>query len=446
METTDDLDAATEPPGSRSAASSTHSPTPCSFALFPAGSVWVSSGALSHGAARPHAFPCGERTALFRARHYPDTDERTWSDWRWQLRHTLRTEEELARVFTLSDAERGAIVRHGGDALPVGITPYYASLMRADDPSDPVRRTHIPTTDEYVHGPRESLDPLAEDKHTVVPGLVHRYPDRVLLLATDRCSTYCRYCTRARMVGQSGAHEVGPGQWQPALHYIETHPEIRDVLISGGDALVLSDPVLDDLLGRVRRIPHVEFVRLGTKVPAVLPMRVTPSLLSVLRKHAPIWMSLHFTHPAELTPESLLACNRLADAGVPLGSQTVLLRGINDDVDTMRRLFHGLLRARVRPYYIYQCDPVVGTAQFRTPISKGLEIIRGLRGFTSGYAVPNYVIDAPGGGGKIPLMPDFVVGREGDDLLLRNFEGRVFRYPDSDGSVGSSYPGDCGLP
>jgi lysine 2,3-aminomutase len=253
----------------------------------------------------------------------------------------------------------------------------------------------------------------------------------VLFLTTAFCSTYCRYCTRSRMVGETGGeYHFGYGQWERALAYIEAHPEIRDVLLSGGDPLTLGDDRLEWLLSRLRRIRHVEFVRIGTKVPVVLPQRVTRQLTSMLRRYHPLWMSLHFTHPAELTPEVTEACARLADAGIPLGAQTVLLRGVNDSVEVLKRLFHGLLMRRVKPYYLFQCDPITGSAHFRTPVEKGLEIIRGLRGHTTGYAVPHFVIDAPGGGGKIPLLPEYLVGREGDELVFRNFEGRLFRYHD----------------
>ena len=335
----------------------------------------------------------------------------------------------------LSPDERAAVEAHTG-SLPLGITPYYASLMSRDDPTDALRRTHIPVTTELTKMPGEADDPLGEDGHAAVPGLVHRYPDRVLFLATGFCSTYCRYCTRSRMVGNPGGeYHFSTRQWDDALNYIADHPEIRDVLISGGDPLTLSEDKLDYLLGRLKRIPHVEFVRIGSKVPVVLPMRITRSLIQVLKKHRPVWISVHATHPAELTVEVTEAMNRLADAGIPLGSQTVLLKGVNDDVETMKRLMHGLLMRRVRPYYLYQCDPISGSSHFRTSVAKGLEIIRGLRGHTTGYAVPTYVIDAPGGGGKIPLIPNYVMGRDGDDLLLQNFENGVYRYPDPDGAA-----------
>ena len=313
--------------------------------------------------------------------------------------------------------------------LPVGITPYYMSLLSADDPEQPLRKTVVPTTAAFLRTAGEADDPLGEDGHSPVPGLVHRYPDRVLLLPLDFCSTYCRYCTRSRVVGHG---EIVPNEkrLEVIFQYLEKATQVRDVLISGGDPLALSDEKLDWILSRLRAIPHIEFVRIGTKMPAVLPQRVTPELVQVLRKYHPLWMSVHFLHPDECTIEAKRACERLADGGIPLGSQTVLLQGVNDNVETMKNLVHRLLMMRVRPYYLYQCDPISGSAHFRTPVSKGLEIIQGLRGHTTGYAVPTYVIDAPGGGGKIPLQPDSVVRREGDWLILRNFEGLEFRYPD----------------
>jgi lysine 2,3-aminomutase len=368
------------------------------------------------------------RAVAFRRRYFPQASSSDWNDWRWQSRHRIRTLAQLERMLVLSDDERQALLA-GGSMLPVGITPYYMSLLDRDDPLHPLRRTVVPVTGEFVRTPGEADDPLGEDAHSPIPGLVHRYPDRVLLLALDFCSTYCRYCTRSRVVGHG---EILPNEsrLEAALDYIRGTPSIRDVLISGGDPLALSEDRLDWLLGRLRRIGHVEFVRLGTKMPAVLPQRITPALCRMLRRHRPLWMSVHFLHPEECTPESAQACARLADAGIPLGSQTVLLRGVNDDVPTMRELVHRLLLMRVRPYYLYQCDPISGSSHFRTPVSKGLEIIQGLRGHTTGYAVPTYVIDAPGGGGKIPLQPDYVVGRDGDFLVLRNFEGQLYRYPD----------------
>lgn len=351
-----------------------------------------------------------------------------WNDWRWQLRNRIRTAADLERIVHLTSDEREAL-QQGGPQLPLAITPYYASLLTLGPQSAPLRKAVVPLTAEFTVTQGEAVDPLGEDHDSPVEGLVHRYPDRVLFLATDYCSTNCRYCTRSRVVSQ----EHGDGsraRWERCLSYIEQHDTIRDVLVSGGDPLTMSDEKLEWLLQRLRRIPHVEFIRIGTKVPAVLPQRVTPTLCRMLRKYHPIWMSLHFCHPMELTPETVEACERLADSGIPLGSQTVLLKGINDDVDTMKHLVHGLLKARVKPYYLYQCDPIAGSAHFRTPVRAGLDIIRGLRGHTTGYAVPTYVIDAPNGGGKVPVSPDYVVGRDGDDLLLTNYQGGVYRYPD----------------
>ncbi|MBM3569390.1 MAG: KamA family radical SAM protein [Alphaproteobacteria bacterium] len=385
-----------------------------------------------------HRFPLSPRTNAFRKRFYPDATLAEWNDWRWQARARFKSLADLDRVLKLSEEERAAIGRHTG-ALPLGITPYYTSLLDETDPTDALRKTVVPVEGEYLRSPGEADDPLGEDHDAKVPGLVHRYPDRVLFLTTGFCSTYCRYCTRSRMVGNAGGeYHFSVPQWEKALDYIEATPTIRDVLLSGGDPLTLADEKLDYLLGRLRRIKHVEFVRIGTKQPVVLPQRITPAFTRMLKKHHPLWMSLHFLHPGELTPEVTEACDRLADAGVPLGSQTVLLKGVNDSVATMKALMHGLLMRRVKPYYIFQCDPITGSAHFRTPIEKGLEIVEGLRGHTTGYAVPHYVIDLPGGGGKVTLAPDYVQGRDGDFLVLRNFEGGTYRYPDPDGRVGAA--------
>ncbi len=386
---------------------------------------------------RSNAQPAeNERSTLFRERFFPDTSDEEWNDWRWQSRHRIKTLEQFERVLDLSIEERDCL-SSGGTLLPTAVTPYYMSLLDPEDPLQPLRKTVVPTTREFIRMPGEADDPLGEDGHSPVPGLVHRYPDRVLLLPLDFCSTYCRYCTRSRVVGH-GEFQPNQQRLEAIFHYLEEAVQVRDVLISGGDPLALSDEKLDWILGRLRAIPHIEFVRIGTKMPAVLPQRITPELCEMLRKYHPLWMSVHFLHPDECTPEATRACARLADAGIPLGAQTVLLQGVNDSVEVMKQLVHRLLLMRVRPYYLYQCDPISGSAHFRTPVSKGLEIIKGLRGHTTGYAAPTYVIDAPGGGGKIVLQPETVVGREGDELLLRNFEGRVFRYPDPDGTVGSS--------
>ncbi|BBO91368.1 KamA family radical SAM protein [Desulfosarcina ovata] len=364
----------------------------------------------------------------FRKKHFPGITTKLWNDWQWQTSHRIRSLNQLEKMIVLSDVERAAF-KQSGTTLPLGITPYYMSLVSPDNPDQPIRRTVIPTIHETVHTTGEADDPLGEDAMSPVPGLVHRYPDRVLLLLSDFCSTYCRYCTRSRVVGHGAIHP-SRNRLERAFAYIEQTPSVRDVLISGGDPLMLGEEKLSWVLSRLRQIPHVEIVRIGTKVPAVLPQRITARLVRMLRQYHPLWMSLHFTHPDECTPEASRACAMLADAGIPLGSQTVLLKGVNDNLETMRELVHKLLKMRVRPYYLYQCDPITGSAHFRTPVETGLSIIRGLRGFTSGYALPTYVIDAPGGGGKIPLMPDYVVGREDDALILRNYENKHYRYPE----------------
>ncbi|MBL6940363.1 MAG: KamA family radical SAM protein [Alphaproteobacteria bacterium] len=381
-------------------------------------------------------FPVNPDTRAFYKEFYPGTSTVEWNDWRWQMRTRIRTLDELGRIFRLSEDEYAAVARHKG-SLPVGITPYYASLMGRDDPSEPLRRTHITTGGEYIRTPGEDNDPLGEDHDTVAPGIVHRYPDRVLFLTTGTCSTYCRYCTRARVVGNPGGeYQFSIRQWEQALAYLEAHTEVRDVLLSGGDPLTIGDDKLDWLLTRLRAIRHIEFLRIGTKIPMVLPQRITKDLVAILKKHHPLWMSIHATHPNELTDETTESTARLADAGIPLGSQTVLMKGINDDIGVMKPLMQGLLKRRVRPYYLYQCDPISGSAHFRTTVEKGLEIVEGLRGHTTGYATPIFAVDAPGGGGKIQLAPDFVVGRDGDDLLLKNFEGGIYRYPDPGGTLG----------
>jgi len=374
-------------------------------------------------------FVIGDGVRSFRKRHFPGIVDAEWNDWKWQLRNRVRELGMLERMLDLSEDERSA-VRSLGDRLPVGITPYYASLLNRVEPESGLRKTMVPVAQEFSFSKGEEADPLHEDGDMPVEGLVHRYPDRVLFLVTSFCAVYCRYCTRSRLVGKTGEYHFNQAQFQRAIDYIAAHPEIRDVLISGGDPLTMGDDRLEWLLKSLRNIPHVEFVRIGSKVPASLPQRITPELVRMLRRYHPLWMSVHFMHPDEITPEVAQACGRLSDAGIPLGSQTVLTAGVNDDPELMKRLMHGLLKIRVRPYYIYQCDPIPGSAHFRTPVEKGLEIIEALRGHTTGYAVPSFVIDAPGGGGKIPLAPSYVVGREGDDLLIRNYAGEVYRYPD----------------
>jgi lysine 2,3-aminomutase len=382
-------------------------------------------------------FVIGPATNDFRKRYFPGVKAAEWNDWRWQNRNRIRSLEQLERMIRVTDGERAAISRHEGP-LPVGVTPYYMSLIDPENSEQGLRRTTIPTLAEFERSPGEEDDPLGEDGHSPVPGLVHRYPDRVLLLVTNFSSVYCRYCTRARLVGASGERALRKADIDRAIEYIAGTPSVRDCLISGGDPLSLDEDRLEYVLSRLRTIKHLEFIRIGSKQPIVQPMRVTPTLTKMLRRYHPLWMSLHFTHPDEVTPEVAEACGRLADAGIPLGSQTVLLKGVNDDVVTLKKLFHELLKIRVRPYYLYQCDPIRGSAHFRTPVEKGLELISQLRGHTTGYAVPHYVVDAPGGGGKIAMLPDAVIGRDGHDLLLRNFRGKECRYPDPNGKLGSS--------
>lgn len=359
---------------------------------------------------------------------FPGATLKDWANWHWQVKNSIRSLSEMNRFLRLSDNEVGS-APVDGHSLPLRITPYYLSLIDRDNPEQPLRKSVVPVFDEYIISTGEASDPLSEEHDSPVPNIVHRYPDRVLFLVTGFCSTYCRYCTRTHMVAKEKCH-IGIKGWEVGLKYIANHPEVRDVLISGGDPLTMPDYHLEFLLSRLRRIPHVEIIRIGTKVPVVLPQRITRPLVTILRKYHPLFLSIHFTHADEITPEVTEACERLANAGIPLGSQTVLLKGINDNVETMKKLMHGLLKIRVRPYYLYQCDPILGSGHFRTSIAKGLEIIQGLRGYTTGYAVPQFVVDAPGGGGKIPLLPEYYLGHDGTEALLKNYEGKVFRYPD----------------
>lgn len=363
----------------------------------------------------------------FQKKFFPGSTKADWDSWLWQIKNSITDAGTLSKMFDLTEDELAAMKEI---SLPFRITPYYASLLYGRDPKYPLRKTMIPRTSELIRSFGEAADPLSEESMSPVPNLVHRYPDRVLFLATEFCSSYCRYCTRHRVVGNKNElHRFNSKCWDESIDYIARHTEVRDVLISGGDPLTMPDAKIDYLLSRIRAIPHVEIIRLGTKVPAVLPQRITPKLLRILKKYHPLMISIHFTHPDELTPESSAACSRLADAGIPLGSQTVLLKGVNNDAKVMTELFHKLLMARVRPYYLYQCDPVIGSAHFRTSVDEGLDMIRQIRGFTSGYAVPHYVIDAPGGGGKIPLIPKYFQGEDDDYVYLKNFEGKDYKYP-----------------
>jgi lysine 2,3-aminomutase len=361
-----------------------------------------------------------KRSQEFLKHHYPKVSIEEWNDWKWQIRNSITSINDLKRTFGIFNIA-GIVLDEIN--LPIRITPYYASLITKLDKG--IGKCVIPNSKELIVTDSEENDSLHEGEHNPVPNIVHRYPDRVLFLTTDFCSSYCRYCTRSHMVAK---HDINKKIWDQGIQYIKDHEEIRDVLLSGGDILTMSDENIEYLLSEIRKIEHVEFLRIGTKVPVVLPQRVTQKLVDMLKKYHPLFMSIHFSHPDELTPEVKEACERLANAGIPLGSQTVLLKDVNDDVETMKKLVHGLLKIRVRPYYLYQADKVVGTSHFRTTVSKGLEIIESLRGWTSGYAVPQFVIDAPGGGGKIPLLPEYYKGREGNCVKLRNYEGKEFIY------------------
>ena len=360
-------------------------------------------------------------------RYFPLTTLESWNDWKWQLRNSFTGIEDLKRIMKLSNKEILAINNLKG-RLPLKVTPYFASLIYKSRYSDPLRRNVIPVVEELLVHSSEHTDPLHEQSYSPVRGIVHRYPDRVLFTVTQVCSAYCRYCTRSHSVGR--LEKLGRQDFTRAFSYIAAHREIRDVLISGGDPLTLSDEMLDYILSGIRSIPHVEIIRIGTRVPVVLPQRITQNLINVLRKYHPLFLSLHFSHPAEITDECSKACTMLADGGFPLGSQTVLLKGINDNVPVMKELMHKLLKIRVRPYYLYQCDLIPGSGHFRTTVRKGLEIIRGLRGFTSGYAVPTYVVDAPGGGGKIPLLPEYIVEHTDERIVMRNYKGILCEYPE----------------
>ena len=350
-----------------------------------------------------------------------------WNDWRWQVRHRLTKLEHFQQILDLSpEEEQGLAIAH--EKFAVAVTPYFASILDPHDPNCPLRLQVIPKVQETMINSGDMIDPCGEDHKSPVPGLVHRYPDRVLLLALDTCAAYCRYCTRSRLVSQG---EMNPlkGRLEAIINYLEEHTEVRDVLISGGDPLLMANEVLDDLLGQLGRISHIEFVRIGSRVPFFLPQRITPELVKVLRKHR-VWLSLHFCHLNELTPEVAQACDLLADGGIPLGCQTVLLKGVNDSAQVLKDLFHGLLKLRVRPYYLYQCDPVLGTAHLRTSVQTGLDIMAQLRGKTTGYAVPTYVIDAPGGGGKVPVQAETLVVYKNGQVTIRNWEDRIYTYPD----------------
>ncbi len=361
-------------------------------------------------------------------RQSADTTDK--SDFRWQMRNKITKAKELEKIIKLTPEEKLAF-EHPSQHLAFCVTQHWMSLIDPENPNDPLRLQLIPRIAEHRISTEECIDPLSEEEDMVVPGLIHRYPDRVLLLCTDRCAAYCRYCTRSRFVagGEGEAQKKSRFDLNAICAYLREHTEVRDVVLSGGDPLMLSDEKLDRILTALRAIPHIEILRLGTRIPVMLPQRVTPELCSMLQRHNPLYISLHCNHARELSPEACHALGLLADHGLPLGSQTVLLRGINDDVKTQRELYHALLRARVRPYYLYQCDLVRGSRHFRTPVEVGLDIIASLQGHTTGYAVPQYVIDAPQGGGKVPLTPQMIVSQNEEEVVIKNYKGQLFSYP-----------------
>ena len=357
---------------------------------------------------------------------FTNVSDELWNDWNWQVKNRITTVEDLKNYIPLTEQEEEG-VKKCLRTLRMSITPYYLSLIDPKNPNDPIRKQAIPTSDELKVSDADLDDPLHEDGDSPVPGLTHRYPDRALLLITDQCSMYCRHCTRRRFAGQNdGAQPID--RIDNAIEYIRNTPAIRDVLLSGGDALLMSDDRLEYIISKLREIPHVEIVRIGSRVPVVMPQRITDDLVNMLKKYHPVWLNTHFNHPNEITPESIEACAKMINAGIPLGNQSVLLRGVNDCMHVMMKLVNDLVKIRVRPYYIYQCDLSNGIDHFRTPVSKGIEIIEGLRGHTSGYCIPTFVVDAPGGGGKTPVMPNYVISQSHDKVILRNFEGVITTY------------------
>ncbi|AGY53698.1 L-lysine 2,3-aminomutase [Bacteroidales bacterium CF] len=372
---------------------------------------------------------------------FPEVSDEQWNDWKWQVKNRIETLEQLKKYIKLTEEEEEG-VKKSLATLRMAITPYYLTLIDPDNPDCPIRKQAIPTGSETHQSAADLLDPLHEDEDSPVPGLTHRYPDRVLLLITDMCSMYCRHCTRRRFAGQKD-DESPANNIDRAIDYIARTPQVRDVLLSGGDALMVSDAKLESIIKKLRAIPHVEIIRIGSRTPVVCPQRITDKLVDMLKQYHPIWLNTHFNHPNEVTPEAIAACERMANAGIPLGNQSVLLRGVNDCVNIMKRLVHLLVKMRVRPYYIYQCDLSMGLEHFRTPVSKGIEIIEGLRGHTSGYAVPTFVVDAPGGGGKTPVMPNYVISQSPGKVILRNFEGVITTYSEPDNYVNHCNCPDC---
>lgn len=360
-----------------------------------------------------------------RAPFYADVPDEKWHNWRWQLSNRINSVEEFEKVIPITESEHKAL--SAPNLFRVDITPYFVSLIDPEDPNDPIRKQVVPTETEMVPFTAMMEDSLAEDRHSPVPGLVHRYPDRALMLVTTQCASYCRYCTRSRIVGDPSA-TFSRAEFELQIEYLKRTPQVRDVLLSGGDPLVLAPRILEEILRRLREIPHIEIVRIGSRVPVFLPMRITEDLTDLLQKYHPLWINIHVNHPNEISAELEQACDRLTRAGVPLGNQAVLLAGVNDNIHIQRELVQKLVRIRVRPYYLYQCDLVEGAGHFRTPVAKGIEIMEGLRGHTSGYAVHQYIIDAPGGGGKIPVSPNYLLSMSDHKIVLRNYEGYITTY------------------
>ncbi len=378
--------------------------------------------------------------------YWAQVPEAEWNDWHWQLKNRVTSVQQLQRLMPTLTPEELAGAQFANHKLALAITPYFFNLIDLADEQCPIRRQVIPRVEETHVAPWEMTDPCGEDSHSPVPGLVHRYPDRVLFLVTDRCAAYCRYCTRSRLVSNASGYDFHP-EFEKQIAYVRDHPAIRDVLLSGGDPLLFSDEKLGYLLGRLRAIPHVEFLRIGTRIPVFLPQRITPGLCETLRKYHPLFISIHSNHPRELTSEARDALGRLADAGIPLGNQSVLLRGVNDDAAVMKAHVQKLLMCRVKPYYVYQCDLIAGSAHLRASVRKGLEVMENLRGHTTGYAIPQYVIDAPGGGGKVPVNPEYVLSRNADRVVIRNYEGKIFEYPEArDGTPLTAPPAEIEQP
>lgn len=374
-------------------------------------------------------------------KYFPNVSDEDWNNWHWQVKNRITSVEMLNKYIPLSDKEKEEI-ETVLTRFRMAITPYYLTLIDPENPHCPIRQQAIPSHSELHISENDLLDPLAEDTDSPVPGLTHRYPDRVLFLITDMCSVYCRHCTRRRFAGQKD-HMAPRERIDKAIEYIKNTKAIRDVLLSGGDALLMSNDLLEDIIKRLREIDHVEIIRIGTRTPVVMPQRITDEFVSMLKKYHPIWLNTHFNHYDEITPESKHAIDLLADAGIPLGNQSVLLKGVNDCLHVMRKLVTRLAQIRVRPYYIYQCDLSLGIEHFRTPISKGIEIIEGLRGHVSGFCVPTYVVDAPGGGGKIPLMPNYIVSMSPNRMVLRNYEGVITSYTEPEKYDNVCHCKDC---